>query len=112
MEPYCVRGVVLAPFRIPDFLERLERIVIAGSKSRIDNLSCDQFWLTDTKIGGFDECAQHALGRNRMLADIITVPRMHAAEVLRPRPIRASVDDHAPDLTGTQFLWLGWPAEK
>src|SRR5262249_62141395 len=84
MEPDRVRGVVLSPPSVWDFLERLERIVIAWGKSRIDYLLCDPFRLADAEVGGFDERAQDALGRNRMLADVITVSRMDAAEVLRP----------------------------
>src|SRR5207249_3407346 len=102
-----VLDVVFAPSSIRDFLERLERIVIARSKSCIDNSPRGLLWLGDTKVGSLDDRAQEALGRNWIFANVVAVSRYHAAEVLRPRTIDGAVEDYMADIAGTQFLRLG-----
>jgi hypothetical protein len=47
-----------------------------------------------------------------MLADELPVARQHAAEVLRPRAVCDTINDHAADLARTQFLRLGGEAEE
>src|SRR5947208_14940518 len=59
-----VLDVVQPPLRVRDFPERLERIVIAGGESCSDDPLRDLLRLANAKIGGSDDCAQKALGRD------------------------------------------------
>src|SRR5207245_1798812 len=112
VEPDRVFGIVVTPFVVGDFLEHLERMIIPRGKAPIHNLLRDSFWLCDANVSSFDDRAQEALGRDRILSYKIPVAYQHAAEVLRPRAVYGAIDDDVTDLAGAKFLRLRWKAQE
>src|SRR5262249_49366317 len=70
------------------------------------------FWIACTDVGGLQNCSNRSLGSNRVLSYKIRTSSDHATEILRPRPIFRSVDDHMANLLFAQFLWLRREREK
>src|SRR6516162_1220249 len=70
-----VIGIVFSPACERDFLERLQRVVIAVGISRIDNPLRDPLRLVDAKIGSLEDRSHDALGRDWISADIVAVSR-------------------------------------
>src|SRR5580704_265922 len=112
IESDSVIGIVVPPSCVRDFLERLQRIVIASCISRIDNPLRDPLRLVHAKIGGFKDRAHDALGCDWIPAYIVAVSRYHAAEILRPWAVRGAVEDHVADVARSQILRIGRPAEE
>src|SRR5262245_48899660 len=112
IESNRVVGVALPPLGVRNFLECLERVAIVPGKSCIDELPRHQLRLVSAKLGGFDEGAQNALRRNRMLTDIVAVSGHQATEILRPWAVCGAVEDHMADVAGAQLLRLGRKTEK
>ena len=52
IEPHRVFDIVVSPFGVPEFLERLEGVIVARSKAPIDNLLRDALWLRGAQISG------------------------------------------------------------
>jgi hypothetical protein len=107
-----ILGIVFPPAHVRNFLDRLQRIIVAGREPGIDDLPCNARRLACAEIGGFDNGAQHALGRNRVFSDVPAIGRQHAAEILRPRAVKDAVDNHASDIAAAQLLRLGREPKK
>src|SRR5258705_3566133 len=73
IEPDRILGIVLPPPCVRNFLERLERILVARSKSCIDNSPGHALRLGDAKVGGFDDRADETVSRDPIVADIVDV---------------------------------------
>ena len=112
VEPHRVLGVVLAPAVVGHLAERLERVVVSLREPAIDQPLRGPLRLGGAEVGGLEDGAQDALGRDRMVADEVAVADQHAAEVLRPRLVGGAVEDHVADLAGAQLLRLGRKAEE
>src|SRR6266436_6879106 len=98
--------VVLAPLVVRDRAQRLEGIIVSRGEAAIDELLRSASRLGSAKIRGFEDSAQHALGRNRMFANEFSVARQDAAEILRPGRVDRAVEDHVADIPGAQLLRL------
>jgi hypothetical protein len=55
---------------------------------------------------------QRALGRHRVALHVVPVPCQHATEILGPRAVHCTVDDHVTDMPSAQILWLGREPQK
>src|SRR5215813_2157208 len=104
VEAHGVLGVVLAPLVVGQFAQSLQRIVVPRGEAAIDNLPRDALRLGGAEIRRFEDGTNHALGRDRIVSDIIAVARQYAAKVLRPRAVERAVEDDAPDTLGAQLL--------
>ena len=102
-----VFGVVFPPGAVGVLGQRLQRIVIAFGEAAIDDQPRRHFGLAGAQIGGFQDGADHALRRHRISCGIVPVRRQHAAEILRPGPVRGGPEDHMADLARVQFLHFG-----
>src|SRR6516162_10794059 len=80
-----VIGAVLAPLLVGNIPERLERVVITTGEAGTHDLLCGSCRIGSAKVGRLEDFAQYALGRDRMFAHEVRVPRNHAAKILRPR---------------------------
>src|SRR6266446_3278394 len=79
-----VLGVVLAPIIVWNVFQRLESVIIARGEAAIDEAPRDPRRLSGAEIGRLEDGAQHALGCDRVFADVVAVAQHHAAEMLRP----------------------------
>src|SRR6516162_4312470 len=112
VEPDRVLGVVVPPSVVGKLADRLEGIVIAGGEAAIDEPPCDRRRIAGAKLGGLENGAQYALGRDRVLTDVIPIGTEHAAEILRPWTVDRRADDYMAGVAGAQFLGLrGKPEE-
>ena len=112
VKPDRVFGIVLPPLVVRHVGHRLQGIVIVGRETVIDDLSRHALRLGDTKVRRFENGADDALGRDRVVLNEVGVAGQHAAKVLRPRTIDGAVDDYVTDVSGPQFLRLRRKAEK
>src|SRR5205807_663014 len=78
-----ILGIVFPPAHVRNFLDRLQRIIVAGREPGIDDLPRNARRLASAEIGGFDNGAQHALGRNRVFSDVPAIGRQHALSLSR-----------------------------
>src|SRR5262249_17271423 len=72
-EPDCVFGVVVPPLVVGNVVQGLERIIVIDREPAIDHAPRHNRPIADTEVGRHEDCAQHALGRNRIPADEISV---------------------------------------
>src|SRR6516162_8257816 len=82
IKPDRILGIVLRPFVVAVFPERLQRIVVSSSDAAIDESPSRGLGFTGAKISRLEDGAQGSFGRDRVLADVFPVARQHAAEVL------------------------------
>ena len=112
VKPDGVLGVVVPPFVVVDFADRLEGVVILARDAGIDKPPRDPRGVADTEVGGPQNRPQRPLGRDRISQDIFTAGCQHAAEVLRPRTVYRRIQNHVTDMPGPQFLRLGRESEE
>ena len=75
VEAQRVLRVVLAPAVVGQLRQRLERVVVPLREPAIDQTLRGALRLGGAEVGGLEDRAQHALGRDRMLADEVAVAR-------------------------------------
>ena len=63
------------PAHVRNFLDRLQRIIVARREPGIDDLPRNAHRLGCAEIDGFDNGAQHALGRYRVFSDVLAISR-------------------------------------
>jgi hypothetical protein len=106
-----ILGIVFAPFIVGNVAERLQRIVVPRSITAVDEPLGDNRRFPGAQVGSLQDGAQHAFGRDRTPLYELPVARQHAAEIFRPRAVNRAVDDHVPDMAGTQILRHGRKAK-
>ena len=99
--------VELTPPVVRQLGQRLKRVIVSTGKPGIDQELCRPVRLRGADIGSLQDGAQISLGGDRMRAHELAVAERDAAEILGPRPVRDSIEDHATDLARTQLLRLG-----
>src|SRR5262245_11067210 len=104
IEPEAGLGVVVAPYVVTDITKRLQRRVITRGVSAIDQHLRDLLWLGDTKVGSFQNRAQHALGCHRISANEFRASPQHATVIIRPWAVRNAAGDNMADVAGAHFL--------
>src|SRR5215472_5794337 len=77
-----VFGVVFAPFVVRKLADALQRIVVACSKSAVDEASRRARRIAGAEIGSLENGTQHALGGDRILAHVLPIAAQQAAEIL------------------------------
>src|SRR5215472_8598377 len=97
VKPDRILGIILPPFVVAVFPERLQRIVVSSSDAAIDEPPSRGLGFAGAGVRRHEDGAQGSLGRDRVLADVFSVARQHAAEILRPWPVDHRLDDHMPD---------------
>jgi hypothetical protein len=73
VEPQRVFRVELAPARVRQLGQCLQRVIVSLCDPPIDQLSRDPFRLCRADIAGFENGPQDALGGNGMIADELLV---------------------------------------
>jgi len=69
VEANRVLGIILAPFVVGDFFERLQRIVVASGEPAVDHSLRRGHRISDAKVGCLENRAQRPLGCDGMLAN-------------------------------------------
>src|SRR5438874_12255691 len=97
-----VFGVEVPPAAIRDLPHRLQRVLI--TVPLVGHQPRRSIGFGRAEVGRFEDGAERALARHRMLAGELPVPGDDAAEVLRPRPVDPAVHDHMTDLLRPELL--------
>src|SRR5215472_15658536 len=106
IEPDRVFGVVFTPF-VAVLTQRLEDIVVARSETTIGELLRCACWFSRAEIRCRKDGTHDAFGRDRVRGNEFPIAQEHAAEILRPRPVRGSIEDYVTDMSGAQILGFG-----
>src|SRR5882724_835262 len=110
--PETILGIVFVPFIVGKPAQRLQRVVIASSKTTIDEAPRDTCRFGGAKVGGFEDGPHYAFGCDGVSAHVFAVAGEHTAEILRPGAVHGGVDDHMPDAASAEILRLRRKAEE
>src|SRR5689334_10628009 len=107
-----VFGIKLAPAVVRHVRKRLSRIVVARRETPIYHTLRNKGRRAYAQIRRPEHGANYTFGGDGILSDELTIPRQHAAIILRPWAILRTVDDDMTDVLRTQTLWLRREAKE
>src|SRR5439155_8707563 len=77
---------------------------VARCEAAVDEGASGPFRLEGADVGRFQDGPERSLGRDRILANELSMTRGHAAKVLRPRPVDRAAGDDVSDFPGAELL--------
>jgi hypothetical protein len=104
--------VVLAPATIRKFLQRLQRVICVHLETLGEKRLCPLFGIGGANLASLEDRAYRALCCDGVLAREVAIGGNQAAEILRPRAVDCTVEQHAADLSCTQLLRIGRKTEE
>src|SRR5262249_27893626 len=111
VEAQGVLGVELAPSTVRERPDRLKGGIIILREVSIHNEPGDPLRFEGAHVRRFQDRSKGALSGPRVFPNKFSIPRQHAAEILRPGAIRRAVNQDVADLPRPKFLRLRGEAQ-